>query len=87
VQQGIPSVFLVTGPGGNGTIAGAEFLKTNYHQPSDDMNLPFNWGAAAKFVGLNLAIARDLADATDRPRWKKGDFFGKLYNGFGAAGE
>ena len=87
VQQGIPSVFLVTGPGGNGKIAGAEFLKTNYHQPSDDMNLPFHWGAAAKFVGLNLAIARDLADATDRPRWKKGDFFGKLYNGFGAAEE
>lgn len=87
VQQGIPSVFLVTGPGGNGKIAGAEFLKTNYHQPSDDMNLPFNWGAATKFVGLNLAIARDLADTTDRPRWKKGDFFGTIYNGFGAAGE
>ena len=87
VQQGIPSVFLVTGPGGNGEIAGAEFLKTNYHKPSDDMNLPFNWGAAAKFVGLNLAIARDLADAADRPRWKKGDFFGTLYNGYGAAGE
>jgi Peptidase family M28/PA domain len=87
VQQGIPSVFLVTGPGGNGSVAGAEFLKTNYHQPSDDMNLPFNWGAAAKFVGLNLAIARDLADAADRPRWKKGDFFGTLYKGYGATGD
>jgi hypothetical protein len=87
VQQGIPSVFLVTGPGGNGAAAGAEFLKTNYHQPSDDMNLPFKWGAAAKFVGLNLAIARDLADAADRPRWKKGDFFGTIFKGYGAAGE
>ena len=86
VQQGIPSVFLVTGPGGDGVVAGAEFLKTNYHQPSDDMSLPFNWGAAAKFVGLNLAIARDLADAADRPRWNKGDFFGTLYKGYGAAG-
>ena len=84
VQQGIPSVFLVTGPGGNGAAAGAAFLKTNYHQPSDDMNLPINWGAAAKFVGLNLAIARDLADANDRPRWKQGDFFGTLFNGYGA---
>lgn len=87
VQQGIPSVWLVTGPGGNGKISGAEFLKTNYHQPSDDMSLPFNWGAAARFVGLNLAIARDLADASDRPRWKKGDFFGTLYNGYGTAGQ
>lgn len=87
VQQGIPSVFLVTGPGNNGTVAGAEFLKTNYHQPSDDINLPFNWAAAAKFVGLNLAIARDLADAADRPRWNKGDFFGTLFNGYGATGD
>ena len=86
VQQGIPSVFLVTGPGGDGARVGAEFLKVHYHQPSDDMKLPFNWGAASRFVGLNLAIARELADAADRPRWNKGDFFGTLYKGYGAAG-
>lgn len=86
VQQGIPSVFLVTGPGGDGVAAGAAFLTTHYHQPSDDMNLPIKWGAAAKFVGLNLAIARDLADADERPRWNKGDFFGTLYKGYGATG-
>lgn len=86
VQQGIPSVFLVTGPGGDGVAAGAAFLTTHYHQPSDDMNLPIKWGAAAKFVGLNLAIARDLADANERPRWNKGDFFGTLYKGYGATG-
>ncbi len=84
VQQGIPSVFLVTGPGGEGAVAGKAFEKNHYHQPSDDMNLPFNWGAATKFVALNLAIARDLANAAERPRWNKGDFFGTLYNGYGA---
>jgi hypothetical protein len=72
-------------PGGNGATAGTAFLKTNYHQPSDDMNLPFNWGAATKFVALNLAIALDLADAQDRPRWKNGDFFGTLFKGYGAS--
>ncbi len=87
VQQGIPSVFLVTGPGGEGARVGAEFQKIHYHQPSDDMNLPFNWAAASRFVGLNLAIARDLADSAERPRWNKGDFFGTLYNGHGAAGK
>lgn len=86
VQQGIPSVFLVTGPGGDGVAAGAAFLTTHYHQPSDDMNLPIKWGAATKFVGLNLAIARDLADADERPRWNKGDFFGTLFKGYGATG-
>ena len=87
VQQGIPAVFLVTGPGGDGAVVGAEFQKTHYHQPSDDMNLPFKWGAATRFVALNLAIARDLADAPDRPRWNKGDFFGTLYKGYGATGK
>ncbi len=84
VQQGIPSVFLVTGPGGEGAVVGAAFQKVHYHQPSDDMNLPFKWGAATRFVALNLAIARDLADAAERPRWNKGDFFGTLYKGYGA---
>ncbi len=84
VQQGIPSVFLVTGPGGEGAVAGKAFEKNHYHQPSDDMTLPFNWGAATKFVALNLAIARELADAPERPRWNKGDFFGTLYKGYGA---
>lgn len=87
VQQGIPSVFLVTGPGGDGAVAGGAFLKTHYHQPSDDLNQSFEWGAATKFVALNLAIARELADAPDRPRWNKGDFFGTLYDGYGAKGQ
>jgi hypothetical protein len=85
VQQGIPAVFLVTGPGGDGATAGAAFDKNHYHQPSDDMNLPINWAAAAKFVSLNLAIAQELADAKERPSWNKGDFFGALYKGYGAS--
>ncbi|AHE56806.1 M28 family metallopeptidase [Sphingomonas sanxanigenens] len=84
VQQGVPSVFIVTGSKGPGGEANAAFLKNNYHQPSDQPDLPFDWGAGARFVSLNLAIARELANAPERPRWNKGDFFGTLYNGFGA---
>jgi Zn-dependent M28 family amino/carboxypeptidase len=87
VQQGIPSVFLVTGPGGDGAAVGAEFQKVHYHQPSDDMSLPFKWGAATRFVALNLAIAQDLANSPERPRWNKDDFFGTLYKGYGATGK
>jgi Zn-dependent M28 family amino/carboxypeptidase len=87
VQQGIPAVFLVPGPGGDGAAATAAFLETHYHQPSDDMKLPFKWGAATRFVALNLAIARELADTPERPSWNKGDFFGTLYGGYGATGK
>jgi len=84
VQQGVPSVFLVTGDKGPGVSANPDFLQHHYHQPSDQPDLPFDWAAGAKFVTLNLAIATTIADAPDRPRWNKGDFFGTLYDGFGA---
>jgi Zn-dependent M28 family amino/carboxypeptidase len=85
VQQGVPSVFLVTGPGGEGATANAGFLKEHYHLPSDEIGL-VRWDTGARFVALNMAILRELADAPERPRWNKGDFFGRLYNGYGAGG-
>ena len=84
VQQGVPSVFLATGEMGPGKLAGADFLKNHYHKPSDDLTLPINWKAGARFVALNLAIAQGLANAPEPLRWNKGDFFGRLYNGVGA---
>lgn len=84
VQQGVPSVFLVTGDKGAGAAGNADFLKSHYHKPSDQVTLPIDWAAGVKFIDLNLAITRALADAAERPRWNKGDFFGMLYNGYGA---
>lgn len=84
VQQGVPAVFLVTGYKDEGKAANEEFEEKHYHKPSDDLSLPIHWAAGVKFVDLNLAITRALADAPERPRWNKGDFFGTLYNGYGA---
>ncbi|MBB5711402.1 M20/M25/M40 family metallo-hydrolase [Sphingomonas xinjiangensis] len=84
VQAGIPAVSVDTGPGGEGAAAQRLFLDDDYHQPSDQMNLPFNWASAAKFMRVNYAAARAIADADERPRWNKGDFFGTLFGGDGA---
>lgn len=81
VRQGIPSVSLQPGPGGLGKAAIEDFLAHHYHQPSDDMSLPFDWAAGREFVKVNYLIAKTIADATDRPRWVKGDYFGTLYKG------
>jgi hypothetical protein len=81
VRQGIPAVFLETGPGGPGKAATEDFLAHHYHQPSDDMSSPFDWSAGREFVKVNYLIAKKLADAPDRPRWVKGDYFGTLYKG------
>lgn len=79
VQQGIPSLFLVTGRSGPGQAASAEFLAKHYHQPSDDLNLPIDWVAGAKFAEVNYAIIRAIADQDGLPMWYSDSFFGNEF--------
>jgi len=81
VRQGIPAISLTPGPAGPGKAAIEDFLEHHYHQPSDDMSLPFDWAAGRAFVKINYQIARAIADAPDRPRWVKGDYFGTAFKG------
>ena len=84
VQQGVPSVFLKTGPANGGAEADRLFRATRYHRPNDDMAQPIDYAAGARFAAITYAIARELADTPERPHWKKGDFFGTLFKGPGA---
>jgi Zn-dependent M28 family amino/carboxypeptidase len=79
VEQGVPSVFLMTGFKNGGEKGFKDFLATHYHKPSDDLNQPINYQAGARFALVNYEIARELADAPARPTWNKGDFFGELF--------
>jgi hypothetical protein len=83
VRAGIPAVSLEPGPAGPGKAAIDTFIEKHYHQPSDEVTL-IDWGQGTRFVKLNYAIARALADGDQRPLWNKGDFFGSLYGGPGA---
>ncbi|WP_082453878.1 M28 family metallopeptidase [Sphingomonas sp. Leaf62] len=86
VQQGVPSVFLWPGTSGPGKAAVDAFFANNYHKPSDEVvqGPPIDWQSGERFINVNYQIARDIADAPARPAWNKGDFFGTLYNGYGA---
>lgn len=79
VQRGIPSVFLVTGHANGGAAAFTDFLKTHYHRVSDDLNLPFDWKAGAKFAHINTLIATEIANAPEAPKWYSDSFFGKVF--------
>jgi hypothetical protein len=84
VQRGIPSIFLVTGPSGLGGVTDTqpifkEFLAKHYHQPSDDIKLPINYGAAARFTLINRRIGEIVANDPLRPAWREGDFFGTTF--------
>ena len=85
VQQGVPSVFLVTG---TTTMDGEtdaqaifeEFLKDHYHAPSDDLDQPINYSAAARFTRINARIGEIVGNQLERPRWREGDFFGETFS-------
>jgi Zn-dependent M28 family amino/carboxypeptidase len=76
VRAGVPSVFLMTGFAGEGRERFTRFLADTYHSPRDDLNLPFDWQAGARFAQLNYLIAREIADSADTPRWYADSFFG-----------
>lgn len=84
VQKGIPSVFLWPGEKGPGKAAWADFMANRYHQPSDEISQPLDWAQGVRFVTVNYAIAREIADNDERPRWNKGDYFGTYFGGYGA---
>ena len=79
VQQGIPAVFLMTGFAGEGEAKFRDFLAKHYHQPSDNLSLPIDWQAGAKFAEVNYQIVRTIADAPVRPQWYAGNFFGNEF--------
>ena len=79
VERGVPSVFLMTGFQNGGQAAFTGFLRDNYHKPSDDLAQPIDYVVGAKFARLNYEIAREIADADQKPAWNKGDFFGELF--------
>lgn len=84
VRQGVPAISLVTGTGSftQGEDGGKifdTFLHTHYHQPSDDMKLPINWTAAARFAQVNFNLGVEIANSPERITWNKGDFFGDLF--------
>jgi hypothetical protein len=81
VQQGVPSVFLMTGFANGGRERFTDFLEHQYHSPRDEISLPFNWQAGARFAQLNYLIAREIADGAEAPRWYAGSFFGDAFGG------
>ncbi|WP_262695865.1 M28 family metallopeptidase [Kordiimonas aquimaris] len=86
VQQGVPSVFLMTGwnkglGGKDGGKIFQQFLSKTYHSPADDITQDIDFDAGAKFAYANWLIASDIANAPKRPTWNEGDFFGRTFAG------
>lgn len=84
VKRGVPGTNLQPGnSSSDSAVNGAElrslFLREHYHEPSDDLELPFSEEGAARFAELVLTFSLLVANDDKRPQWIPGDFFGERF--------
>ncbi len=79
IRRGVPAILLFTGYANGGKAQWDRYLERVYHTPRDDLSQPINWLAGVRYARLSTEIARLLADADQRPRWYRGDYFGDRF--------
>jgi hypothetical protein len=84
VRQGVPAIYVGPGfdaaaPDVNGEREYADWLRTRYHSPKDDLEQPIDWSAALLLTEFDYRVGLTVANGDERPRWKRGDFFGETY--------
>ncbi len=83
VRRGVPALFPFMGMrSDSGVDAPARFKKwlaTRYHTPQDDMDQPMDLEAGARNAQLEFLVGLEIANADERPAWKKGDFFERTF--------
>ncbi len=88
VKQGVPAIYLDPGPGSrdgsDGEAIVRDFRKNHYHLPSDDTSRKVHWESALRFAQMNAELTMMIANAPEKPRWHKNDFFGLMFDGYGA---
>ena len=80
VKQGVPSAFLVPGfTAADADIDGEklwrEFLRTHYHQPSDEVEESWDYDGLVEDAVLAFQLALTVANADQMPTWVPGDEF------------
>ena len=84
VRIGVPALYLKSGqksldPAIDLRAREADFRKTHYHKPSDDLALPIHWPSTATFAQLATELIRSVSGDATPPAWNPGDFFSKRF--------
>ncbi len=77
IRRGVPSVSLKVGfvKGSPEHEIVKRWRKERYHAPSDDLQQPIDFEAAAKFNSTYLRVVEAVANRPERPRWNPNSFF------------
>lgn len=84
VQKGIPGIFLIAGNkpanGKDAAEISRRWMAAHLHQPSDDLNQPFDYeGHMVQWAELFRRWTIEAANADAKPLWYAGDYFGERF--------
>ncbi|HUR82351.1 MAG TPA: M20/M25/M40 family metallo-hydrolase [Thermoanaerobaculia bacterium] len=80
-KVGVPAFSIKQGndvigkPAGWGKEKSQEYREKHYHQPSDEFDAAWDFGAAAQMGKLALQLGAAAANAAEKPMWIKGEEF------------
>src|SRR5207253_2064070 len=82
VKRGVPAIYVGAGfkavnPAFDIPKQMIEWEETIYHTPKDDMSQPMDLSVGVMVATFDYRLGQELANARERPHWKKGDFFGE----------
>jgi Zn-dependent M28 family amino/carboxypeptidase len=77
IRRGVPAVSLKDGytKGSPEQEIARRWRTERYHAPSDDVNQPIDFQAAADFNRAYLLVVESIANRAERPRWNSDSFF------------
>jgi Zn-dependent M28 family amino/carboxypeptidase len=77
IRHGVPAVIMSVGsePGSPEQKIFKDWLTNRYHAPSDDLNQPVDFEAAAKYEEIVRSLLISEANDDHRPQWKQDSFF------------
>ena len=82
IRHGVPSIIMSVGsePGSPEQQIFKDWLTNRYHAPSDDLDQPVDFAAAAKYEEIVRSLLIDIANGSQRPQWKPDSFFRRYAN-------
>jgi Zn-dependent M28 family amino/carboxypeptidase len=77
IRAGVPAIAISAGavPGSPEDSLLHAWVKTRYHQPSDDLQQPYDREAPATLIRYVTALTQRVADTPERPKWNDSSFF------------
>jgi Zn-dependent M28 family amino/carboxypeptidase len=77
IRRGVPAVSLKVGytKGSPEQEIARRWRTEHYHDPSDGLNQPIDFQAAADFNRTYLLVVESIANRAERPRWNSESFF------------